>query len=132
MAKIEGAGGSSGGILTFLLGLVMTIVGGFLFMNHVKVGTFTLWFFGRYNWGPFNSWGIVLIPLLFGIGFLFFNAKSIIGWILTGAGALIIFISIITSLSFHFPQTSLFNLIIMLVLLMGGIGLMLRSFKAVK
>ncbi|HGJ66130.1 TPA: hypothetical protein ENS27_12215 [bacterium] len=132
MAKIEGAGGSSGGILTFFLGLTMTIVGSFLFMNHVKVGTFTLWFFGRYNWGPFNRWGVVLIPLLFGIGFLFFNAKSIIGWILTITGALIIFISIITSISFHFPQTSLFNLIIMLVLLIGGIGLMLRSFRAVK
>lgn len=130
MAKLEGAGGSSGGILSFFVGLVMTIAGGFLFMNHVRVGTRHLWFFGRYNWGPFNSWGIILIPLLFGIGFLFFNAKSIIGWILTGAGALIIFLSIITSINFRFPQTSLFNLIIMLVLLVGGIGVMLRSLKA--
>jgi hypothetical protein len=132
MEKIEGAGGTSGGILTFFLGLTMTIAGGFLFMNHVKVGTRTLWFFGRYNLGPLNSWGIVLIPLLFGIGFLFFNAKSVIGWILTGAGALMIFLSIITSISFHFPDTSLFNLIIMLVLLIGGIGLIIRSLKAVK
>ena len=132
MARLEGAGGSSGGILSFFVGLVMTIAGGFLFMNHVRVGTRALWFFGRYNWGPLNSWGIVLIPLLFGIGFLFFNAKSIIGWILTGAGALIIFLSIITSINFRFPQTSLFNLIIMLVLLVGGIGVMLRSLKALK
>ena len=132
MTKIEGAGGTSGGILTFFLGLAMTIAGGFLFMNHVQVGTRFLWFFGRYNWGPLNSWGIVLIPLLFGIGFLFFNAKSVIGWILTGAGALIIFLSIITSISFNFPDTSLFNLIVMLVLLIGGIGLIIRSLKAVK
>jgi hypothetical protein len=133
MAKIEGAGGTSGGIRTFFIGLIMTITGGFLFMNHVKVGTRFRWgFFGRYHWGPLNSWGIILIPLLFGIGFLFFNAKSIIGWVLTGAGALIIFLSIITSLNFHFPETSLFNLIIMLVLLVGGIGLILRSLKAVR
>ena len=132
MANLEGAGGSSGGVLSFFVGLVMTIAGGFLFMNHVRVGTRALWFFGRYNWGPFNSWGIILIPLLFGIGFLFFNAKSIVGWILTGAGALIIFLSIITSINFRFPQTSLFNLIIMLVLLVGGIGLMLRSLRALK
>ena len=132
MEKIEGAGGTSGGILTFFVGFVMTIAGGFIFMNHVQVGTRFLWFFGRYNWGPLNSWGIVLIPLLFGIGFLFFNAKSIIGWVLTGVGALIIFLSIITSIDFRFPETSLFNLIVMLVLLIGGIGLMLRSLKAVK
>lgn len=132
MTKIEGAGGTSGGFVSFLIGLVMTIIGGFLFMNHVKVGTHALWFFGRYNWGPLNSWGIILIPLLFGIGFLFFNAKSIIGWILTIAGALIIFISIITSINFRFPEMSLFNLIIMLVLLVGGIGLIIRSLKAVK
>ena len=38
MAKIEGAGGTSGGIYTFLFGLGMTIAGGFLFLNHVQVG----------------------------------------------------------------------------------------------
>jgi hypothetical protein len=111
----------------------MTIAGGFLFMNHVRVGTrFRGGFFGRYSWGPMNGWGMVLIPLITGIGFLFFNAKSIVGWILTGGGALIVFLSIIANLNFHFPQTSLFNLIIMLVLLVGGIGLVLRSLKAAK
>ena len=133
MAKLEGAGGTSGGIYTFLGGLAMTIAGGFLFMNHVKVGTrFRGTFFGRYNMGPINGWGMVLIPLIAGIGFLFFNSKSIIGWILTGGGALIIFLSVITSLDFRFPHTSLFNLIVMLVLLVGGIGLVLRSLKTVR
>ena len=64
-----------------------------------------------------------------GIGFLFFNKKSIIGWFLTGAGALIILLGVIVNLRFYFPRTSLFNLIIMLVLLVGGIGLVLRSLK---
>jgi hypothetical protein len=125
VAKIEGAGGTPGGIGTFLIGLGMTIAGGFLFMNHVRVG-YSFWhFFGR------NTQGLVLIPLIVGIGFLFFNRKSIIGWILAGAGALIIFLSVIVSLRFYFPRTSLFNLIVMLVLLVGGIGLVLRSLKAI-
>lgn len=125
VAKLEGAGGTAGGIYTFLIGFGMTIAGGFLFTNHVKVG-YSFWhFFGR------NTEGLVLIPLLAGIGFLFFNGKSIIGWILTGAGALIIFLGVIVNLRFYFPQTSLFNLITMLVLLVGGIGLVLRSLKTV-
>ena len=125
MAKIEGAGGTSGGIGTFLLGLAMTIAGGYLFMNHVSVG-YSFWhFFGR------RTDGLALIPLIFGIGFLFFNAKSIIGWFLTGAGLIIIFMGIIVNLRFYFARTSLFNLIVMLVLLIGGLGLVFRSLRSI-
>ena len=125
MAKLEGAGGTSGGIYTFLIGAGMAVAGGFLFMNHVKVGYGFWHFFGR------STQGLVLIPLLVGIGFLFFNGKSIVGWVLTGAGALIIILGVIASLRFYFPQTSLFNVIIMLGMLVGGIGLVLRSLKAI-
>ena len=126
MAKLEGAGGTSGGIYTFLIGLAMTIGGGYLFMNHVRVGQSFWYLFGR------NTQGLVLIPLIAGIAFLFFNSKSITGWILTGAGALMIFLGVIVNLRFYFPRTSLFNLITMLVLLVGGLGLVLRSLKTVK
>ena len=125
MAESKGAGGTSGGIYSFLIGLGMTIAGGFLFLNHVRVGQSFWYFFGR------STQGLVLIPLIVGIGFLFFNSKSVIGWILTGAGALMIFLSVIVSLRFYFPQTSLFNLIVMLVLLVGGIGLILRSLRTI-
>jgi len=124
MQKFSGVGGTPGGIWTFIIGALMVVAGGFLFVNHVKVGYGFLHFFGR------DTQGLVLIPLIAGIAFLFFNAKSIIGWILTIAGALIIFLSVIVSLRFYFPQTSLFNLIIMLVLLVGGIGLVLRSLRS--
>ena len=125
MAKIEGAGGTPGGIGTFVLGLGMIIAGGFLLVNHVKVG-YSFWhFFGRY------TQGLVLLPLIVGIGFLFFNSKSIVGWILTGAGSLMIFLAIIVPLRLYFPQTSLYNLLIMLVLLVGGIGLVLRSLRTI-
>ena len=123
MVNIKGPGGTSGGIYTFLMGLGMTIAGGFLFVNHVKVGYGFWHFFGR------NTQGLVLIPLIVGIGFLFFNSKSVVGWILTGGGALMILLGVIVPLRFHFPRTSLFNLLIMLGLLVGGIGLLLRSLR---
>ena len=125
MQKINGVGGTPGGIWTFIIGAVMVVAGGFLFVNHVKVGYGFLNFFGR------DTQGLVLIPLIAGITFLFFNGKSIIGWVLTIAGALIIFLGVIVSLRFYFPQTSLYNLIIMLVLLFGGIGLVIRSLRSV-
>ena len=64
-----------------------------------------------------------------GIGCLFFNGRSFPGWFLTGAGAVIIFVGILTHLEIYFRPTSLFNTILMLVLLVGGLGLVARSLR---
>ena len=120
----RGAGGTSGGIGTFLLGLGMAIAGGWLLTNQVTV-TSGYW----HLWG-YNGFGLSLIPLILGIGFLFFNGRSIIGWLLTFAGAIIIFVGILTNLDIYFRPTSLFNTLLMLVLFAGGIGLVARSLRA--
>ena len=67
---------------------------------------------------------------MFGIGLLFFDGKSAIGWVLTIGGAVIIFVGILVNLQIYFRPTSLYNTIIMLVLLAGGIGLVARSLRA--
>jgi hypothetical protein len=61
---------------------------------------------------------------------LFYNAKSVLGWFLAAAGALVIFAGIIANLQIHFRATSLFNTLIMLALIMAGLGVMSRSLKA--
>ena len=121
---IKNVGGTPGGTRVFLLGMIMTIVGGYLLFNQVQVhGGYWSWGFGGYG----RSFGITLLPLLFGIGILFTNGKSFAGRFLTAAGALIIVTGIIANLDIHFMQTSMFNTILMLVLLVGGIGLIIRS-----
>jgi hypothetical protein len=55
------------------------------------------------------------------------NGRSFAGRFLTGAGALVIFVGIIANLDIRFRQTSLFNTLVMLVLIVGGIGLIVRS-----
>ena len=70
-----------------------------------------------------------LLPLVFGIGMLFFDGKSVIGWVLTVGGAVIIFVGILVNLQIYFQPTSLYNTIVMLVLLAGGIGLVARSLR---
>ncbi len=122
--EMRGAGGTPGGIGQFLLGLGMTIAGAYLLTSNVTVtsGWWTVW--------GHNAFGLSLLPLIIGIGLLFFNGRSIVGWLLTFAGMVIIFIGIITNLQIYFQQTSLFNTIVMLVLLAGGIGLVARSLAA--
>ena len=122
--KLRGAGGTPGGIGEFLGGLAMAVAGGYLLTNQVTVtsGYWRLW--------GYNGFGLSLVPLIIGIGMLFFNGRSTIGWLLTFAGAVIIFVGIITNLDIYFQQTSLFNTILMLVLLAGGVGLIARSLRS--
>ena len=122
--RVRGAGGTSGGIGIFLIGLVMAVAGGWLLTNQVTVTS------GYWQWGGYNAFGLSLIPLIFGIGLLFFNGRSMAGWLLTFCGAIIIVAGIITNLEIYFRPTSLFNTVMMLILLAGGIGLVARSLRA--
>jgi hypothetical protein len=121
---MRGAGGTPGGLGTFLAGSAMVVAGGYLLLNKVTV-TSGLW----QLWG-YNAFGLSLIPLLVGIGMLFFDGRSLFGWLLTGAGALIILVGIIANLHVYFRPTSLFDTLLILGLLAGGLGLVARSLKA--
>ena len=122
--KIRGAGGTPGGVGQFVFGLGLVIGGGYLFLSRVTV-TSSLWTL----WG-YNAFGVSLIPLLLGIGLLFFDGRSVFGWILTFGGAIIILAGIIANLQVYFSPTSLTNTLIMLGLLAAGIGLVARSLRS--
>lgn len=119
--RIRGAGGTPGGIGEFFLGLVMVVIGGYLITNRIVVVS-SYWSFGGYS-----MFGLSLLPLIFGIGILFFNGKSIVGWILLFIGVVIIFAGVLMNLHIYFQATSLFGTIVMIVLLAGGIGLIFRA-----
>lgn len=122
-SRLRGAGGTEGGIGTFLVGFVMAVAGGWLLANQVTVTS------GFWRFGGYNAFGLSLLPLVIGIGILFFNGRSIPGWLLTIAGATIIVAGILTNLEIYFRPTSLFNTLIMLALLAGGIGLVAKSLR---
>ncbi len=119
--RFTDVGGTPGGFGHFLLGFAMACVGGYLLFHQVTVVG------GYWNmWGS-NSFGITLIPMLLGIAVLFFNGKSILGWLLTGAGFFVIVAGIIANMHIYFQPASLFNTIVMLVLLVGGLALIARA-----
>ena len=122
-SNFQGAGGTEGGIGMFVIGTLMAVAGGYLLTNQVTV-TSSFW----HLWG-YNAFGLSLLPLIVGIGFLFFDGGSIVGWVLTVIGALIVFLGILMHLDIYFRPTTLFNTILMLVLLTGGIGLVARSLR---
>jgi hypothetical protein len=123
-AERKGAGGTPGGVGEFFVGLLLAGIGTYLLFNQVQVHT-SFWRFG----GLANSFGISLIPLLLGVGVLFFNGKSTIGWVLTVGGFLFIVVGIIANMDIYFQRTSLFNTLVMLILLAAGLGLIVRSLR---
>lgn len=120
----RGPGGTPGGIGEFFGGLACVVGGGYLLLNQVTV-TSSFW-----NFYGYNAFGLSLIPLLIGLGALFYNGRSVLGWLLTGAGALIILLGILTHLQIFFQPTSLFNTLLMLGALAAGIGLIARAVRA--
>ena len=128
---VKGAGGTQGGVGRFFIGLAMMVGGGYLFFDAIKV---THHFgFGRalYSFGSFHlTSGMTLIPLVFGVGFIFYNSKNILGWALSAASLLMLGFGILSSVKFRLRHMSAFDLILMLVLLVGGLGLFLSSLRS--
>lgn len=129
--EIKGAGGTQGGIGRFFIGLVMMIGGGYLFLDAIKV-THNFGF-GRalYTFGSFQlTSGMTLIPLVFGVGIIFYNSKNILGWALTASSLIMLGFGIIASIRFRLQHMSAFELIMILVLMVGGLGLFLSSLRS--
>jgi hypothetical protein len=127
---MNGAGGSQGGVTRFFVGLLMMVGGGYLLLNAIHVSnTFSL-STRIFGWGGVGiTSGYILIPMLFGIGIIFYNSKNYLGWLLAlGSLAALIF-GVITSLHFSLGGMSLFELLVILVLLVGGLGLFLASLR---
>jgi hypothetical protein len=130
---MKGAGGTSGGVGLFFVGVIMLIGGVYLLLNSIHVTSN----FGAslYGFSAFGSHfgitsGIIMIPFMFGVGIVFYNSKNVIGWFLAGGSIIALVFGVISSIHFTFSRMSAFDLIVILVLAVGGLGILLRSFRS--
>ena len=123
-----GAGGSDGGTWQFLIGLIMMIGGCYLLLNGIVVRPSLGGRIFGVGGMPVTS-GMILIPLMFGIGMIFYNAKNRIGWIIAGASLIALVFGVIANTTVQFARLSIFDLLVIFVLLVGGLGLFLRSLR---
>lgn len=107
-------------LLMLLGGLAMFILGLFLLSQKVIVSTSFYYLLG-FRMNP----GIIMIPFIIGIVWLFATG-SLGSKILTGLGAAFIIFSIILSVSVRLIDMTLFDWVVLLVLIFGGLGLMIR------
>ncbi|MGF1601242.1 MAG: hypothetical protein ACFCU8_04350 [Thermosynechococcaceae cyanobacterium] len=128
-----GAGGTNGGVGRFFLGLAMMTAGGYLFLSSVKiVNNFSLGY-SLYRVGSLNlTSGLILVPFIFGIGLIFYNSNNFLGWLLAAGSMIMLLFGIIASIDFRLESMSAFELIVILVLAIGGIGIFLSSLQDFK
>lgn len=128
---MQGAGGTSGGSGKFLLGLIMMCSGFYLLLSSVIVSSsfgFGSRLFGIGGFGV--TGGIILVPLVIGIGMIFYNARSVLGWLIAIAAFFAMVFGVIASVSLDLRSMSAFYLITVLVLAFGGLGLFLGSLRS--
>lgn len=129
----RGAGGTPGGLGTFFLGLIMTLIGGYLLLNQIQVSSgFFGWRYALFSGFNISAFGVTLILFLLGVGLIFFDGRSKPGWLLTGGGLLLIIVGVLATLRVYLQTTSLYVLLAILVLFVGGLGLMARSLRAME
>jgi len=127
--NFKNAGGTDGGSMRFLIGLIM-MCGGYLLLPSIIVGpSFELgsYVFSIGNFPVTN--GMVLVPFLFGIGIVFYNSYNKLGWLLPLGSLTALIFGVFANLNIHFTSMSAFDLVVILVLFVGGIGWILGSLR---
>jgi len=127
---MRGAGGTDGGTGTFLIGIAMMIAGGYLLLSNIIIRPVFGLGTSAFNIGGFPvTTGMILIPFIFGIGMVFYNSRNWIGWLLSIGSVIALVAGVIANLTLQFGRLSAFDLLVILILLFGGVGLFLRSLR---
>lgn len=111
--------------LEFYVGIVLIFSGIFFLLSKAVV---------RSSWltvsiGGLNvSTGLVVIPLMVGVIWLCYNPKSFIAKLITVFGSIAVIGAIMLSLRISFVTTSMFDYVIMILLMAAGAGTLLKAF----
>lgn len=132
---MKGAGGTSGGFGEFIMGLGMMGAGFYMLLSKIIVTVnfgmshrlYSYQMAGGYNIGV--TTGMIFIPMIIGIGMIFYNSQSKLGWGLSVISLIAMIFGVISSTTIRMQTMTSFDLIVILVLAFGGTGLFLRSLK---
>lgn len=124
---MRGAGGSSG---RFFLGLAMMCAGFYLLFQAIGVSAGFGLGSRLYGWSGMDvTGGMLLLPFIIGVALVFYNARNALGWLLALGALAALLAGVLGSLQFSLRSMSAFDLIVMLVLAVGGLGLFLGSLR---
>lgn len=109
--------------LCYFGGIALIGIGVLMMFQHVTVGTGFMGMLGLRGGG----FGLLLVPLMVGIGWMFYDSKSRAGWMITAASCALIFFSILSSLTMNFASIPLLSMVMMLLPFAIGGALLLKG-----
>ncbi|MGN0631508.1 MAG: hypothetical protein ACI4JN_09300 [Ruminococcus sp.] len=114
-------------LLEFIIGFLLTGGGIYWVLN-----SFVVSFSWGSMWSGFGisaplATGLMLIPLLVGIGLAFFMEKKTFPGIVIALGILIILVTLLTSVRFRPLSASLWQYVVMFGMIAAGAGLLAKS-----
>lgn len=130
-------GGKEGGEVSYVVGLLLVVLGTYLFFDSVRVSSGGAgWISGGISRGvggfmTTTSMGIIFVPLLAGIVALTYDAEKRWAWVLSGVGVILIVVEILSSIRFVM-STKGSHLVLMLGMIAIGAGLVARAVRADK
>ncbi|MBQ9893836.1 MAG: hypothetical protein IJM38_00415 [Ruminococcus sp.] len=117
-----------GDLLKFFVGLLM--LGGGLFMIFNNLTVSSTWGGGGYFFhiGSFHlPNGMIMLPMIAGIGMLFLMDRKIFGWIVLSIGIVIVLLSVLLTTRLHWRSTSAYVFVIMFGMVAAGAGMVLKE-----
>lgn len=128
---MKGAGGTPGGLFNFIAGLIMMCGGFYLLFNSIVVSARFGFSYRVFSAGGYNvTSGMIMIPFLFGVAMIFYNSKTFWGWVLAVGSLTSLLFGVLSSVNFSMRSMTALDLVIMLVLAFGGLGLFLKSLQS--
>ena len=111
--------------IEFYMGILLIIAGVFFLLSKAVV---------RSSWVTFTvgginvSTGLIVIPLMIGVAWLFYNPKSLGAKILSIVGTVIIIIAVISSIHISLMHMTLYDYVLIIGMIAAGIGMLLRYY----
>lgn len=118
-------------LLQFLAGLAMLIGGLFMFSQKVMVSS-TFFGTGLMLGGLNMSNGLIMVPFIIGVVWMFASEGSFASKAFTAASVLIIILAIIMTTNISLVRITLYEWVLILVLIFGGAGMLVRILFATK
>lgn len=112
--------------LGFFIGLVMLVVGGYLFAQNVEVITVNIFRFSMFGQ---RMDGLIFVPLIASVVFLFYKYCWISKFCCL-LSFLLILANVLMNLQLYWKSASLYTTIVIFVLFFGGLGLVLKNLFA--
>lgn len=127
---MRGAGGTHGGEWMFVIGLFMMVAGFYLLLSSISIDSRFGFGMQLYGFGGMGiTSGMLMIPFIIGVITIFYSKKNFLGWFLAIGSILALIVGVLARSQFRFAQMSAFDLMVILVLSFGGLGLFLRALR---